>query len=105
MFYSMLNYHPFRMGTEISVLDISTNNNGEDIHMIVCVWTLKESLPAYTRHFSSSRIDCTSYLNTVEAGKNVVGLWNMGGLEESIAAVLYIDFLVYVHWFPLIGVN
>lgn len=93
------------METEISVLDISTNNNGEDIHMIVCVWTLKASLPTDTLHFSSSKIDCTSYLNTVEAGKNIVGLWNMGGLEEGIAAVLYIDFLVYVHWLPLIRVN
>lgn len=61
MFYSILNYHQFRTRTEIYVLDINKNNNAEDINVIICAWTQKESFPIYTFHFLSSRIDCTPY--------------------------------------------
>lgn len=61
MFYSILNYHQFRTRTDIYVLDINKNNNGEDIHVIICAWTLKEFFPTCTLHFLSSRIDYTPY--------------------------------------------
>lgn len=65
-----------------------------------------ERIPSYLQiSFLQFQNLLYTLVNTFEVGENVVGLWNMWGLEESIAAVLYLNFLVNMHWFPLIWVN
>lgn len=95
MFYSRLNYYQFKTGTEFYVLDINKKKkNGEDIHMIDCMCLDTERIPPYLQtSFFQFQNWLYTLLNTVRAGENVAGLWNMWGLEESsIAAVLYLDF-------------